>query len=144
MKRRHFLHLAAGAAAGAFVVHSSPQAAAGVLASEPDELLAVLLEKGKDGSHQWIIDRSRDGSLDSRLHQAGEPLILASGRRYRLRLMNATGSAHSVHIPNHHFEVARVEQAPVSGMLQKSIRLDRYDVVEADVFLQQTQPLVID
>jgi FtsP/CotA-like multicopper oxidase with cupredoxin domain len=116
-------------------VHSSPRATAGTTASEP-ELLAMLLEQQNDGSHQWVVK--------GRAHQAGAPLVLESGRRYRLRLMNATGTAHSVHIPDHHFEMARVEQAPVSGMLRNSIRLDRYNVVEADVFLQQPQPLVID
>jgi hypothetical protein len=136
MKRRHFLQLAAGAAAGAVVVHSSPRATASATVSEPDELLPMLLERGSDGSHQWVID--------GRSHQLSTPLVLPSGRRYRLRLMNATGFEHSVHIPNHHFEVARVEQARVSGMSRNSIRLDRYTVVEADVFLQQPQPLVID
>jgi hypothetical protein len=136
MKRRHFLQLAAGAAAAAVVVHSSAHAAATPLASEPDELLAMLLEQQSDGTHQWIIQ--------GRTHQASAPLVLESGRRYRLRLMNATGSTHSVHIPNHHFEVARLKQAPISGMFRNSIRLDRYNVVEADVFLQQPQPLVID
>jgi hypothetical protein len=135
MKRRHFLQLAAGAAAGAVVVHSSPRAAAGANASEP-ELLAMLLERGSDGSQRWIID--------GHAHQATAPLVLESGRRYRLRLMNATGSAHSVYIPDHQFEMARMGQAPVSGMFRDSIRLDRYNVVEADVFLQQPRPLVID
>jgi FtsP/CotA-like multicopper oxidase with cupredoxin domain len=135
MKRRHFLQLAAGAAAGAVVVHSSPRAAAGVTASEP-ELMAMLLEQTSDGGHQWIVAGGT--------HGASTPLLLVPGRRYRLRLMNATGSAHCVRIPNHHFEVARVQQAPVSGMFRNSINLDRYNVVEADVFLQQPQPLVID
>jgi hypothetical protein len=136
MKRRHFLQLAAGAAAGAVVVHSSRHAAASATVSEPDELIAMLLERGCDGSHRWIID--------GRSPRTSTPLLLPSGRRYRLRLMNATGSAHSVHIPKHHFEVARIEQARVSGMFRNSIRLDRYNVVEADVFLQEPQPLVID
>jgi FtsP/CotA-like multicopper oxidase with cupredoxin domain len=136
MNRRHFLQLAASAAAGAVVVHSSSRAIASATVAEPDEVLAMLLERGSDGSHQWIID--------GRSHQVSAPLVLPSGRRYRLRLMNATGSEHYVHIPHHHFEVARVEQTPVSGMFRNSIRLDRYNVVEADVFLQQPQPLVID
>jgi FtsP/CotA-like multicopper oxidase with cupredoxin domain len=136
MKRRHFLQLAAGTVAGAVVVHSSPRAAARAFPGEPLETLAMLLEKNSDGNHQW--------TLHGHSHLANEPLFLPAGRHYRLRLMNGTGSAHTLRLPNHSFAITRIHQAPVSGMVRNSIRLERYNVVEADVFLQQQQPLVID
>jgi hypothetical protein len=136
MKRRHFLQLAAGAVAGAVMVHSSPRAIARAFRAEPHETLAMLLETKSDGNHQW--------TLLGRSYLANEPLSLPTGRHYRLRLMNGTGFAHTVHLPNHSFAIARLHQAPVSGMVRNSIRLERYDVAEADVFLQQQQPLVID
>jgi FtsP/CotA-like multicopper oxidase with cupredoxin domain len=155
MKRRRFLQLAANAAAAAVVQRSSalycsagqiphPAAAdvlslsvdepplAGMDAShagfdarrnspvEPDQLIEMLLEKRSDGVYQWTID-ARPGPA--------ETLFLQQGRRYRLRMMNATGGVHTVHLQHHSFEIARLHQVPVSGILQDSIRLGRYNVM---------------
>ena len=119
MKRRRFLQLTVSAAAAAVVQHSSAlsytsqptrssrravvsggRAAlaafdathAGFGASrrsavEPDQMIEMLLEKRSDGVYQWTID--------GRSHPA-EALFLQQGRRYRLRMMNATGGVHTV------------------------------------------------
>jgi FtsP/CotA-like multicopper oxidase with cupredoxin domain len=186
MKRRHFLQLAAGAAAGAMVEHSSawssipgfslrvaplciettagtlvdttmialdgdpvstPAAiaalslavgepigtyarfrASAVSAPEPDQVIEMLLEKKLD-THQdeniWIVN--------GRPFVDNDPLYLMPGRRYRLRLMNGTPAAHPVHLHGHRFELTRINQVPVAGIFKDTIRLDRYNVVEADI-----------
>jgi hypothetical protein len=168
MKRRRFLQLAASAAAAAVVQHSpalscsvgkvSQPAHADVLslavgepplafdashvglgagrrsAVEPDQMIEMLLEQRSDGVYQWTID--------GRLH-ATEALFLRQGRRYRLRMMNATGGVHTVHLRNHSFELARIHQVPVSGMFKDTIRLGRYNVVEADVVMSLPGPLLL-
>jgi hypothetical protein len=158
MKRRRFLQLAASAAAGAVVQHSSASpAAADVLslavdvrgpaafetsyssggrsAVDPDQLLEMLLEKSGDGSYQWTID--------GRSYPTMEPLLLQQGRRYRLRIMNATGGAHSVSLRHHSFEVTRIHQVPVSGIFKDTLSLERYNVVEADVLMSRSGPLLL-
>ena len=72
-----------------------------------------------------------------------EALFLQQGRRYRLRMMNATGGVHPVHLQNHNFELARIHQVPVSGIFQDTIRLGRYNVVEADVLMSRSGPLLL-
>jgi FtsP/CotA-like multicopper oxidase with cupredoxin domain len=163
MKRRQFLQLAASAAAATVVQHSSAQicqpAAADVLslavgepplaafdashagfgasrrsAVAPGQTIAMLLEKRSDGVYQWIID--------GRSHPA-EALFLQQGRRYRLRMMNATGGVHTVHLRHHSFELARIHQVPVSGIFSDTIRLGRYNVVEADVLMSRSGPLLL-
>ena len=164
MKRRRFLQLAATAAAAAVVQHSpalsgsggqiSPPSAADVLSLTvdetpsvgydvpqvgrlpvgPDQLIEMLLEKGDDGTYQWTID--------GRLH-AAEALFLQQGQRYRLRMMNATGGVHTVHLQHHTFELARIHQVPVSGIFKDTIRLGRYNVVEADVLMSRPGPLLL-
>ena len=52
---------------------------------------------------------------------------------YRLRMMNATDRAHPVRLPGYNLHLTRVNQIPVSGIIKDTIRLERYNVIEADV-----------
>jgi hypothetical protein len=163
MKRRRFLQLTVSAAAAAVVRHSSAlisqPAAADVLslavgepslsaldalhtrfsagrrsAVEPDQMIEMLLEKTSDRGPQWTVD-GRSQSADA--------LFLQQGRRYRLRMMNATGGTHTVHLRHHSFELTRVHQVPVSGIFGDTLRLERYNVVEADVLMSRSGPLLL-
>ena len=163
MKRRRFLQVTVSAAAGALVQHASARisqpAAADVLslavdqpplaafdathagfgasrrsAVEPDHMIEMLLEKRSDGTYQWTID--------GRPHSA-EALLLQKGRRYRLRMMNATGEVQTVQLRDHSFELARIHQVPVSGIFKNALRLGRYNVVEADVLMSRPGPLLL-
>ena len=162
MKRRRFLQLTVSAAAAAVVQHASAliaQSAADVLslavdqpplaafdathagfgasrrtAVAPDQMIEMLLEKRSDGVYQWTID--------GRSHPA-DALFLQQGRRYRLRMMNATGGVHTVSLRNHSFELTRIHQVPVSGIFRDTLRLERYNVVEADVLISRPGPLVL-
>ncbi len=163
MKRRRFLQLTVSAAAGAVVQHASAlisqPAAADVLslavdppplaafdaahaefgvsrrsAVAPDQMIEMLLEKRSDGVYQWTID--------GRSHPA-DALFLQQGRRYRLRMMNATGGVHTVSLRNHSFELTRIHQVPVSGIFRDTLRLERYNVVEADVLICRPGPLLL-
>jgi hypothetical protein len=50
-----------------------------------------------------------------------------------LRMMNATDRSHPVRLPQHNFALTRVNQIPVSGIIKDTVRLERYNVIEADV-----------
>jgi FtsP/CotA-like multicopper oxidase with cupredoxin domain len=97
----------------------------GPSAPQPEQVMEMLLEKRPDAGHHWIID--------GRSYPDIVLPFLEQGRRYRLRMMNATGWAHPVHLPSHTFELTRVNQIPVSGILKDTIRLERYNVIEADL-----------
>jgi FtsP/CotA-like multicopper oxidase with cupredoxin domain len=85
-----------------------------------DQAVEMLLEKGR-----WVID----GQLRSDLTQ----LSFSPGRRYRLRMMNATDRTQPVHLPGYDLLLTRVNQIPVSGIIKETVRLERYNVIEADV-----------
>jgi FtsP/CotA-like multicopper oxidase with cupredoxin domain len=85
-----------------------------------DQTIEMLLEKSR-----WIIDGQSHADLDH--------LSFPPGTRYRLRMMNATHRAHPVSLPHHCFQLTRVNQMPVSGIIKDTIRLERYNVIEADV-----------
>jgi FtsP/CotA-like multicopper oxidase with cupredoxin domain len=163
MKRRRFLQLTVSAAAAAVVRHASAlisqPAAADELslavgepplaafdatharfgacrrsAVEPDQMIEMLLEKTSDGGYQWTVDGRS---------QPPDALFLQQGRRYRLRMMNATGGVHTVHLRRHSFELTRIHQVPVSGIFRGTLRLERYNVVEADVLMSRSGPLLL-
>ncbi len=85
-----------------------------------DHTIETLLEK-----NHWVIDSQSHADLDH--------LSFPPGHRYRLRMMNATDRAHPVRLPHHSFQLTRVNQIPVSGIIKDTIRLERYNVIEADV-----------
>jgi FtsP/CotA-like multicopper oxidase with cupredoxin domain len=86
-----------------------------------DQTIEMLLEKS-----QWVIDGQSHKDIDG--------LFFRPGRRYRLRMMNATDRAHPVHLPGYKLQLTRVNQIPVSGVVKDTIRLERYNVIEADVY----------
>jgi FtsP/CotA-like multicopper oxidase with cupredoxin domain len=92
--------------------------------SLPDQTIEMLLEKSDRGAH-WIVDGQSCSDSDRLSFQAG--------RRYRVRMMNATDRAHPVQLPQHNFVLTRVNQVPVSGIVKDTVRLERYNVIEADV-----------
>ena len=94
----------------------------------PDQTIGMLLEKKPgmgDRSLHWIIDGESCPNLD---HLSFQP-----GVRYRLRMMNATHRAHPVRLHHHDLALTRVNQVPVSGIIKTTVRLERYNVIEADV-----------
>jgi FtsP/CotA-like multicopper oxidase with cupredoxin domain len=85
-----------------------------------DQTIEMLLEQSR-----WIIAGRSHADVN---HMSFEP-----GRRYRLRMMNATDRAHPVHLPGYALRLIRVNQIPVSGIIKDTVRLERYNVIEADV-----------
>jgi len=98
--------------------HYARFSAAGRSIPEPDQTIEMLFE------NQWIIDGRPTPDING--------LKLPPGRRYRLRMMNATVRPCTVHLTRH-FELTRVNQIPVSGIFKDTVRLDRYNIVEADL-----------
>jgi FtsP/CotA-like multicopper oxidase with cupredoxin domain len=94
----------------------------------PDQTIEMLVEKRVglgDRGLNWIINGESCSDIDQ--------LSFQTGRRYRLRMMNATDRAHPVRLPQHNFALTRVNQVPVSGIIKDTVRLERYNVIEAGV-----------
>jgi FtsP/CotA-like multicopper oxidase with cupredoxin domain len=85
-----------------------------------DQTIEMLLEKGR-----WIIDGQSHADIDH--------LFFQPGRQYRLRMMNATHRAQPVRLRGYNLQLTRVNQIPVSGIIKDTVRLERYNVIEADV-----------
>ena len=62
---------------------------------------------------------------------------LARGRRYRLRLRNATGDIHPIHLHRHGFEFTGIAGAPTAGILKDVAMLGSAQEMTADFTADQ-------
>jgi FtsP/CotA-like multicopper oxidase with cupredoxin domain len=99
---------------------------------QPDETFDLLFEKKnavQDGFNLWTIN-----GIAYPLEQMMAPAMfhLREGRRYRLRLRNASDDIHPIHLHRHTFEVTRVAGQPTSGLMKDVIMVGGYQEVEVD------------
>jgi FtsP/CotA-like multicopper oxidase with cupredoxin domain len=62
------------------------------------------------------------------------------GKRYRLVLDNSSGDEHPVHTHRHTFEVTKVNDRPMSGLMKDTISLPRYSKAEIDFIANDPGP----
>jgi FtsP/CotA-like multicopper oxidase with cupredoxin domain len=87
----------------------------------------IFLEKNlaQPNSIQWISK--------GRSYSGLEDLLAAQSGDERLRIMNATSQAQTVHLSHSDFSLARVHHTPIAGLRKDTIRLSAYDVIDVDV-----------
>jgi FtsP/CotA-like multicopper oxidase with cupredoxin domain len=99
-------------------------------ARPPDEIIDMAFAKHNaalNGFNQWTIN----GVAFSEQHM--DPMFrLRRGRRYRLRMKNASDDLHPIHLHRHSFELTRVAGRPTSGVLKDVAMLGGYQTLEVD------------
>ncbi len=102
----------------------------GVASVAPDETLEMTFEKNNaalDGFNQWTINGVAF-SMDKM-----EPMFrLHRGKRYRLRMRNASDDVHPIHLHRHSFELTKVAGKPTSGITKDVVMLGGYQEMEVD------------
>jgi FtsP/CotA-like multicopper oxidase with cupredoxin domain len=99
---------------------------------QPDETFDLLFEKknaAQDGFNLWTINGT---AYPLEQMMAPASFHLREGRRYRLRLRNASDDIHPIHLHRHTFEVTRVAGQPTSGLMKDVIMVGGYQEVEVD------------
>ncbi len=61
-----------------------------------------------------------------------EPLIVHPGKRYRLVLRNGSGDQHPIHLHRHSFEITRIGDKLLSGLMKDVVNIMPLDTVEVD------------
>lgn len=105
---------------------------AGAQAPEPDEVFDMTFEKQNaalDGFNQWTINGTPYPPTEM---MAAPSLHLKQGRRYRMRMKNASDDIHPVHLHRHSFELTRVAGVPTSGVMKDVVMVGGYQEVEVD------------
>jgi FtsP/CotA-like multicopper oxidase with cupredoxin domain len=98
----------------------------------PDEVFTMLFEKQNaalDGLNQWTINRVAYPLTQ----MMAEPAFhVKEGKRYRIRMPNASDDIHPVHLHRHIFELTRYAGQPTSGIFKDVVMVNGYQEVEID------------
>jgi FtsP/CotA-like multicopper oxidase with cupredoxin domain len=95
-------------------------------AQEPDETIDMLFTKqnaARHGFNRWAINGVSDQM---------SPFRLAKGKRYRIRMRNASDDIHPIHLHRHSFELTSVAGQKTSGIMKDVVMVGGYQQVEVD------------
>jgi FtsP/CotA-like multicopper oxidase with cupredoxin domain len=102
----------------------------GAQAATPDEVFDMSFAKDNaalKGFNRWTIN----GVAFDDQHMA--PMFkLQQGKRYRLRMANASDDIHPIHLHRHSFELTRIAGQATAGVLKDVVMLGGYQRAEVD------------
>lgn len=100
--------------------------------AQPDEAFDMLFAKqnaAMNGFNQWTIN----GVSYPMDQTTAKPMFyLREGKRYRIRMKNASDDIHPVHLHRHSFEVTWFAGQPMSGLMKDVVMVNGYQEVEID------------
>lgn len=101
----------------------------------PDQTIDMLIEKrnaAEGGFNVWTINGT-PFSMDTK-----QPVFnIANGKRYRLRLRNATDDIHPIHLHRHTFEITQIAGTPTAGVHKDVAMLGGYQTMDIDFLADQ-------
>ena len=101
-------------------------------AAAPDETFEMTFAKdnaAEQGFNRWTINGVAY-AMNSQPTPAS--FHLKQGRRYRLRLSNASDDIHPIHLHRHSFELTRIAGQSMSGVMKDVFMLNGYQQAEID------------
>ena len=69
--------------------------------------------------------------------------MVHAGKRYRLVFRNGSGDQHPLHLHRHTFEVTRIGDKHLSGLMKDVINVMPLDTVEVDFVAEQSRRYVV-
>lgn len=103
--------------------------------AEPDQVIEMTFAKQNaavGGFNRWTINGV---AFDMK---AMKPMFqLHHGRRYRLRMHNASDDIHPMHLHRHSFEITRIADQPTGGVIKDVVMLGGYQTMEVDFVADQ-------
>ena len=101
----------------------------------PDETIDMLFAKDNAADHgfnRWTINGA---AFDMKTMPVS--WRLQHGRRYRLRMRNASDDIHPMHLHRHTFELTRIGGAPTAGVRKDVAMLGGYQTMDVDFTADQ-------
>jgi FtsP/CotA-like multicopper oxidase with cupredoxin domain len=101
----------------------------------PDRTIEMLFAKDNaadGGFNRWTINGA---AFD--MERMPVSWRLQRGRRYRLRMRNASDDIHPMHLHRSRFELTRIAGAPTAGVLKDVVMLGGYQTMEVDFTANQ-------
>ncbi len=91
------------------------------------------------GARNGFDEFSINGVVFSMDHM--KPLFnLSLGKRYRLRMRNATDDAHPVHLHRHTFEISSIAGRPTAGVQKDVVMIGGFQEMTVDFLADQPGP----
>ena len=109
----------------------------------PDQVVDLVFAKDNatdGGFNRWTINGA---AYPDSMEMARPMLLLAKGRRYRLRMRNASDDIHPIHLHRHSFELVRVGGKPTSGVVKDVVMLGGYQEAEFDFVADNPGPTLL-
>jgi len=104
----------------------------GATAPPPDGTFEMTFAKdnaAEDGFNRWTIN----GAAYPMTNEVGSAAFhLNHGKRYRLRMRNASDDIHPIHLHRHSFEMTSLAGKPTAGILKDVVMLGGYQEAEVD------------
>jgi FtsP/CotA-like multicopper oxidase with cupredoxin domain len=107
-------------------------AKAGDTAARPDQTFDMTFAKdnaAEEGFNRWTINGV---AYPMTGEMAPAAFHLKEGKRYRLRMRNASDDIHPIHLHRHSFELTRLAGKPCAGVLKDVVMLGGYQEAEVD------------
>jgi len=111
-----------------YALFAKPGAAAG----SPDETFEMIFSKenaAEEGFNRWTINGvaypMSNQPMPASFH-------LKQGKRYRIRMRNASDDIHPIHLHRHSFELTKLAGKPTAGILKDVVMLGGYQEAEID------------
>jgi FtsP/CotA-like multicopper oxidase with cupredoxin domain len=104
----------------------------GATAPAPEETFEMTFAKenaAEEGFNRWTINGVAY-PMTGKVVPA--TFHLQSGKRYRIRMHNASDDIHPIHLHRHSFELASIAGKPTSGILKDVLMLGGYQEAEVD------------
>jgi FtsP/CotA-like multicopper oxidase with cupredoxin domain len=104
----------------------------GMTAPMPDETIEMTFAKdnaAEEGFNRWTINGVAYPMSNEMVPAS---FHLKQGKRYRIRMRNASDDIHPIHLHRHSFELASIAGAPMAGVLKDVFMLGGYQEAEVD------------
>src|SRR5580658_931875 len=111
-----------------YAVFAKPDVSAAV----PDETFEMIFVKenaAEEGFNRWTINGVAYPMSNEMVPAS---FHLKQGKRYRLRLHNASDDIHPVHLHRHSFELTKIAGISTAGVMKDVVMVGGYQEVEAD------------
>jgi FtsP/CotA-like multicopper oxidase with cupredoxin domain len=103
----------------------------GAIAQAPDETFQMIFEKknaAEEGFNQWSIN----GVSFPNTAMVPASYHLKEGKRYRIRMRNASDDIHPIHLHRHSFELTNLAGKPTAGIFKDVLMVGGYQEAEVD------------
>jgi FtsP/CotA-like multicopper oxidase with cupredoxin domain len=104
----------------------------GATAEPPDDISEMVFAKdnaAEEGFNRWTINGMS-------YPMNGQPMAssfhLKQGKRYRIRMRNASDDIHPIHLHRHSFEITKLAGKTTAGVLKDVVMLGGYQEAEID------------